>query len=282
MEANRLQLLLGIEGLALLRLWLNGDRRDIEARLDDVAGFVDRRQDPDVGGFFDVAEIGVRDGYDSKSSSYDDAPNPIIALEQPAVWAALDGLAPGVALDAACGTGRHAEHLIDRGHSVIAVDKSPAMLDRVRSKLPAADVRAGELTALPLEDGSVDLAVCALALTHLPELGPAIRELARVVRPGGRIVLSDVHPQFVTLGGQAYSADEGGRRRFIRNHVHLHAAYISAFSDSGLTLRGCLEPAFDGEAVELVRPSRMVPEAVADALMGLPAVLVWDLDQVLR
>ena len=73
---------------------------------------------------------------------------------------------------------------------VIGVDTSPEMLERARQRVPEADLRPGRLEALFLDDASVDLAVCALALTHLPELGPAIAELARVVRPGGRATTS--------------------------------------------------------------------------------------------
>ena len=124
-------------------------------------------------------EVDSRAGYDAKAAIYDDAPNPIIAAEQRAVWPIVDGVAPGCALDAACGTGRHAARLLDRGHTVVAVDAAPGMLETVRVKLPQAEVRAGDLTALPVDDDSIDLAVCALALTHLAKPEPAIAELAR-------------------------------------------------------------------------------------------------------
>src|SRR5262249_57010101 len=90
----------------------------------------------------------------------------VIGVEQPAVRAIIDTLHPGTALDAACGTGRHARYLHERGHRVVGIDASPAMLEVARRALPDADLRPGNLTALPLEDASVDLVVCSLALTH--------------------------------------------------------------------------------------------------------------------
>jgi ubiquinone/menaquinone biosynthesis C-methylase UbiE len=134
----------------------------------------------------------------------------------------------------------------------------------------------GDLTSLPLDDDSIDLAVCALALTHLA-LQPAIAELVRVVRPGGKIVISDVHPQFVGLGANALEVVVDGRRRFIRNHVHPHSSYIAAFIANGLVLCGCHEPTFDDAAVELVAPPWLAADAVAAALSGLPAILAWEL-----
>jgi SAM-dependent methyltransferase len=96
-----------------------------------------------------------------------------------------------------------ATRLTASGHRTAGVDCSAAMLAIARRKVPQADFRIGDLTRLPLQDGSVDVAVCALALTHRPDPEPAIAELARVVRPGGTIVLSDAHPAFVQLQGQA-------------------------------------------------------------------------------
>lgn len=95
---------------------------------------------------------------------------------------------------------------------MIGVDSSEAMLPRARSKLPGVDFRLGELTALPLEDGHVVGAVCALPLSHLQEIGPAISELVRVLRPGGRLVVSNSHP-FATaiLGWRAMLVDTSDR-----------------------------------------------------------------------
>jgi hypothetical protein len=75
---------LGIEGLALLRLWPDGDRDQVRARIADVARFVEL-WDPAQPGFV-AEEIDSRAGYDAKAAEYDDAPNPIIVAEQRAVW----------------------------------------------------------------------------------------------------------------------------------------------------------------------------------------------------
>jgi len=144
------------------------------------------------------------EGYHRRSATYD-RPLRLFPIEEPPLRELIEELPPGRVLDAACGTGRHATYLAARGHEVVGVDQSGDMLAIARSKLPGASFHHGSLTDLPLADRSVDAAVCALALVHVPDLGAALGELARVLRPGGRLLVSDVHPMLVLLGWQASS-----------------------------------------------------------------------------
>jgi SAM-dependent methyltransferase len=218
-------------------------------------------------------ELDAVAGYARWAPAYDAPGNALIDAEQPMVHALLDRTPPGRALDAACGTGRHAAHLAAAGHRVAGVDTSPEMLAVARRRLPDADLREGSLESLPFPDASFDLAVCALALTHIPTLDGAIGELARVLRPGGRLVLSDVHPAFVTVvDGQARFA--GG---FVRNHVHLASAYLAAARRAGLAVVDCLEPLMRPEDARGEPLHAFAPEAAMDALVGLPYLLIWDL-----
>ena len=116
------------------------------------------------------------------------------------------------------------------------VDASADMLAKARAKLPEARFEQGDLTALPLPNGSVDAALCALALVHLPDLAPAFAELARVVRPGGRIVISDVHPFLTALGWQAQFRTAEGGTGFVRLNRHLPSDYVRAATAAGLAV----------------------------------------------
>lgn len=99
-------------------------------------------------------------------------------------------LPPGVRVaDLGCGTGEVLQHLPS---GCIGVDREQAMLDAARKRVPSADLRPGVLESLPLADEEVDLAVCALVLHHVPELAPVFAEVARVLRPGGRLVVLDM------------------------------------------------------------------------------------------
>jgi ubiquinone/menaquinone biosynthesis C-methylase UbiE len=273
MTSRRIELDLAFAGLALARNWLIGDRPTVERALDEVrrlAAVVDDRT-------VDAPERDVVAGYDAWAATYDPPSNPIIQLEQPKVREILAKVPPGVALDAACGTGRHAAFLEELGHHVIAVDVSEGMLAKARERLTNADVRPGALTDLPVDSDSVDAAVCALALTHLPELVAAVRELARVVRPGGSVVISDVHPVFVALGAQAaFGGGDGGG--FIRNHVHWPGTYLAAFKDAGLSVDVCHDLPYGRRQIDIWANSMLLErEVVNEAIEGLPAVLVWEL-----
>lgn len=175
--------LLGLEGLALLRAFDGDYDRDFtEARLAEIRTLLDSADW--LGGGAETHPITAAAGYRAWASDYDQAGNRLIDLEQPYVRAILDGLPPGTALDAACGTGRHTEYLAALGHTVIGVDGSPEMLAAARAKIPGGEFREGDLHHLPVPDEHVDVVVCALALTHVPELSPVLAEFTRVLRPG--------------------------------------------------------------------------------------------------
>ncbi len=99
-------------------------------------------------------------------------------------------------LDAACGPGLYATELLRRGASVIGFDQSPRMIEICRERAGQGDFRVHDLgdPISWLPDASVDLALCALAIEYVDDRVAALRELRRVLRPGGALVLSRQHP----------------------------------------------------------------------------------------
>ena len=111
--------------------------------------------------------------------------------------AALLSLLPGEweVADLGCGTGQTTAALAPHLRTVVGVDQSPAMLRAARKRtksLANVDLRQGSLEALPLEDESVDGALLILALTYVADPPRALREAARILRPGGRVVIVDL------------------------------------------------------------------------------------------
>lgn len=271
--------LVGIQGLALLRSAITGPRERAEARLAEIRRAVTDPVSSGLGVELDSPETDVTSGYARWASTYDLGANPLIFAEEPVVRSMIDALPAGRALDAACGTGRHAKYLASRGWNVVGVDLTPEMLACAREAMPEADLRLGDLTALPLADASVDLVVCALALTHCPRLEPPIAEIARVVRPGGTVILSDMHPFHSALNFTGFFIAADGTAGAVRSHFHLHGDYLAAFAASGLGVRRCVEPRTDEVGIVMLAGGMMplAPDAFTEALVGMPAAIVWEL-----
>ncbi|MGH3464736.1 MAG: class I SAM-dependent methyltransferase [Kribbellaceae bacterium] len=92
-------------------------------------------------------------------------------------------------VDVACGTGVVARGAAARGAGVTGVDVNPAMLTVARRVEPQIDWRQGDVAALPCEDGEYDVALCQMAMMFFPDPVAAMRELRRVVRPGGAVAV---------------------------------------------------------------------------------------------
>jgi ArsR family transcriptional regulator len=99
--------------------------------------------------------------------------------------------------DLGCGTGQVSASIAPFVSHVVAVDASAAMLQAAKKRLHGfehVELRRGELEALPIDDARLDAATLMLVLHHVPEPERALAEVARVVKPGGRIVLVDMLP----------------------------------------------------------------------------------------
>jgi ubiquinone/menaquinone biosynthesis C-methylase UbiE len=99
--------------------------------------------------------------------------------------------------DLGCGTGQVSAALAPFVERIVAVDESAAMLQAARKRLHGidnVDLRRGELEALPIDDGRLDAATMMLVLHHIAEPQKALSEVARVLKPGGTLLLVDMLP----------------------------------------------------------------------------------------
>ncbi|MDQ3630328.1 MAG: class I SAM-dependent methyltransferase [Actinomycetota bacterium] len=130
--------------------------------------------------------------------------------DRPACLALLGDVAGQRVLDAACGPGLYAEELVVRGAQVTGFDQSQRMVKICRERVPSGEFRVHDLGD-PLDwlaDCSVDLALLALAIEYVDDRVYALRELRRVLRPGGALVLSRQHPtaDWLRHGGSYFEA----------------------------------------------------------------------------
>jgi malonyl-CoA O-methyltransferase len=208
------------------------------------------------------------------------AHNSVMMAEERAMLALMPEVLRGRhVLDAGCGSGRYLLHALHRGAArVTGVDLSPAMLGRAREALDSyvvegrADLRQGDLSAMPVPGAVADLTVCGLTIGHLEALLPALTELRRATRPGGRILCSDVHPIGDALGWQR-DFRAGGQRYAVRHTRHLYSHWHAACAKLGLAIERVDEPMLD--------PADIPVGAHFDPMaLELPVALVFQLRRI--
>jgi SAM-dependent methyltransferase len=155
-------------------------------------------------------------------------------------------------LDLGCGEGRLSRDLKALGHSVVAVDASPAMTAAARTADPELEVALADAADLPLDDSSFDLVVAFMSLQDIGRFERAIAEAGRVLEPGGRLCLAVVHP-FNSAG--RFEGEEEGSPFVVRG------SYLSRFFYEDRIEREGLEMTFVSEH----RPIEAYVEALADA-----------------
>ncbi len=233
--------LLGLQGIALLWAFAGAYARDFTlARLREIQALLDAAEQ--LGDGVEAHPITAREGYAQWAEFYDEPGNALIDMEQPVVREILDGLPVGVALDAACGTGRHSEYLASLGHKVIGIDESPEMLAIAREKVPSGEFREASLCDMPLPDDSVDLIVCALALSHVPDLAGSLAEFVRVLRPNGHLVISDSRGLIGDIPLPLARIGSDGSFGYMPVWSRFVNDYLAAALPLGLQVRRCHEP----------------------------------------
>jgi ubiquinone/menaquinone biosynthesis C-methylase UbiE len=144
-----------------------------------------------------VESAAVKEFFERVSVDWDEMRSSFYNADVIDALAARTRIGPSTTVvDVGTGTGFVAAGLAGRTDRVLGVDNSPAMLAVARDNLAALDATnvvtvQGDLDALPLADDSADVAVANMVLHHAPDPAAMLAEMARVVRPGGRIAITD-------------------------------------------------------------------------------------------
>jgi len=162
-----------------------------------------------------------------------------------------------------------ARDLKAKGHTVIALDVSPTMVELARAADPAMTVLLADAARLPFEDESADLAVAFMSLHDVDDMPTAVREIGRVLRPSGVLCMAVVHP--INSAGNFESQDPDARylisgsyfeprpyrdaiernglpMTFTSRHWPLQA-YSQALEDAGLLIEAIREVPVDEASV---------------------------------
>src|SRR3981189_3278091 len=175
------------------------------------------------------------------------------------------------ALDVGCGEGRFCRMLKAAGVIATGIDPTPRLLETARRRDPSGDSRFGRAEQLEFPAASFDLVVSYLTLIDIADFRKAIGEMARVLKPGGSLLIANLTGFTSACAAQGWVTDAAGRRlhfpvdRYLDEFpfwfewagipsVDLHrplAAYMAAFLESGLQLALCSGP--DSVSGELSR-----------------------------
>ena len=191
----------------------------------------------------------------------------------------VDGRGFTTALDVGCGEGRFCRMLRQRGIDVIGIDPTAALLAEAGRRDPDGDYRSGRAEKLEFEDGRFDLVVTYLTLIDIADFRAAIAEMARVLRPGGSLLIANITGFVSPCVADGWVKDEKGRHLHFKVDRYLDefpqwfewsgirienwhrplSAYMRALLDSGLALKFFDEPEPAGDDPARAALYRRVP-----------------------
>lgn len=171
----------------------------------------------------------VSEMFDGVAQNYD-LTNDVLTFGLDRLWRretlkAIDALPGERVLDVAAGTGTSSEPLADAGVDVVPCDFSPGMVEVGRRRRPDLPFVVGDATDLPFDDGEFDAATISFGLRNVVEVDKALREMYRVTKPGGRLVICE----FSTPPNALWRA---GYRFYNANVLPLVARAISSNGDA--------------------------------------------------
>jgi SAM-dependent methyltransferase len=182
------------------------------------------------------------------------------------------------AIDVGCGEGRFCRKLAAAGVSTAGIDPAPSFVSQARRLHPEGEYQVAQAEHLPFGDGHFDLAVSYLSLIDIPDLRSAIGEMARVLRPGGHLLIANLTSFYTASSPPGWIKAADGSRRFqidnymsersewvelgpikVMNWHRPLSTYMSLLLGAGLELRYFDEPMPYGGEPERTELFRRVP-----------------------
>jgi len=198
----------------------------------------------------------------------------------PAMLARIEGRGFRDALDVGCGEGRFCRAMQRHGIATVGIDPTEALITEARRRDPTGRYQLGRAEALPFADASFDLTVSYLTLIDIPDYRAAIAEMARVLRPGGALLIANITSFVSPCNGSGWVRDADERPLHFRLDRYLDefpqwlawdgirvqnwhrplSAYMAALLGCALSLRFFDEPGPIGsEDAERAALYRRVP-----------------------
>jgi ubiquinone/menaquinone biosynthesis C-methylase UbiE len=183
------------------------------------------------------AEGDIASAYDRWSRNYESCDNATRDLAAVVLRRYLLDLRDRDVIEIGCGTGLNTSFLAEQCRRVLAVDFSAGMLEQARASISAENVRFVQhdiQQEWPALEGSFDLVICTLVLEHIEDLSHVFRESFRVLRAGGELFFSELHPYRQLLGGQAqFKESDSNAAVLVRAFIHSVSEFVNGAVDAG-------------------------------------------------
>jgi malonyl-CoA O-methyltransferase len=181
----------------------------------------------------------IQSAYNRWSQTYDSQPNPTRDIDAAVLDHILPDLTGLTVIEAGCGTGKNSGRLA-ACHHLIALDFSEGMMAVARRKVQTPNITWAQCDLnrpWPLSANTADLVIFNLVLEHIQHLEPIFAQAARVLHPGGQMLLSEFHPIRLTDGkGAQITAEDGRILEFIGSFRHTAQEFETAAHSLGLHL----------------------------------------------
>jgi len=168
-------------------------------------------------------------------------------------------------LDLGCGSGYHLAKYRERGFELVGVDGSEEMLKEARKINPDIEFYQGDVTSIPLPDASFDYVLCIEVLRYLPDINPCLREIARVLKPGGTALVTAAPPlqaNLYPLVNRITASRQVGNLTHLKQFFHSAGKLRREFIDAGFKETG-VHGVYGGSMVWV---ERIIPSLVPKLL----------------
>jgi len=206
-----------------------------------------------------VERLDAQQAYACWASTYDETPNPLLALEERSLGPMTNSFFAQDFVELGCGTGRWLRRLEATGlRSLTGVDISDAMLAEAEKKcLPSTSLIHSDCTAIPLHNRAADCILASFLLSYVQDLRKFAEEATRILRPGGTIIVSDLHPNTSSYGWRR-TFSKAGSLFEIATFRYTLPELVNAMRAAGCTLEVMQEPCFGEEEAVIFRQNDML------------------------
>lgn len=203
--------------------------------------------------------LDAQQAYAQWASSYDETPNPLLALEERTLAPILSNLFEQNVVELGCGTGRWLHRLEAMGaRSLTGVDLSEAMLAEAKRKcLPSTRLIHADCTTVLLPGRAADCILASFLLSYVPDLRKFAAAAAHILRPGGTIIVSDLHPNMSSYGWRRTFRTAGSSFEIATFKYRL-PDLINVMSATGCILEAISEPCFGEEEAAIFHQNGML------------------------